>query len=150
MSASHLPYRQCRPLVRKLVANLPCSRKKTRCPAERPKCSFCQRLNQTCTYLPRHASSGGSRRRRTVKLYDPLVPICVPESDPFGLPESRMMREFTTWRTKSARDQTFRDKCNGSRLQTDIPMNSHHNLQIQETATLRPGWFRGSVPTYWP
>ncbi|CAM1502548.1 Fc.00g045320.m01.CDS01 [Cosmosporella sp. VM-42] len=30
-----------------------CRRKKTKCPAEKPVCSFCHRLNQTCVYLPR-------------------------------------------------------------------------------------------------
>ncbi|KAI1618688.1 hypothetical protein EDD36DRAFT_39323 [Exophiala viscosa] len=29
----------------------PCRRKKTKCPGERPACSFCTRLNQRCTYL---------------------------------------------------------------------------------------------------
>ncbi|WKT51749.1 Zn(2)-C6 fungal-type DNA-binding domain [Fusarium oxysporum f. sp. vasinfectum] len=28
----------------------PCRRKKVKCPGERPKCSFCQRLGQACEY----------------------------------------------------------------------------------------------------
>ncbi|PLB53075.1 hypothetical protein P170DRAFT_122974 [Aspergillus steynii IBT 23096] len=28
----------------------PCRRKKTKCPGEKPACSFCRRLNQRCTY----------------------------------------------------------------------------------------------------
>ncbi|KAH6880670.1 hypothetical protein B0T10DRAFT_495098 [Thelonectria olida] len=30
-----------------------CRQKKTKCPSEKPVCSFCRRLGQTCVYLPR-------------------------------------------------------------------------------------------------
>ncbi|EMT64301.1 Quinic acid utilization activator [Fusarium odoratissimum] len=41
-----------------------CRRKKTRCTGERPVCSFCERLNQPCEYLPRNRETV-KRRRRT-------------------------------------------------------------------------------------
>ncbi|KAM3497856.1 hypothetical protein MY10362_008808 [Beauveria mimosiformis] len=50
----------------------PCRRKKTKCTAERPICSFCQRLNVQCVYLPRGPSLAagagakiGARKERT-------------------------------------------------------------------------------------
>ncbi|KAI1630167.1 hypothetical protein EDD37DRAFT_84703 [Exophiala viscosa] len=33
-----------------------CRTRKTKCPAERPVCSICQRMNQQCVYLPRDQS----------------------------------------------------------------------------------------------
>ncbi|KAI0160301.1 hypothetical protein GGR57DRAFT_457100 [Xylariaceae sp. FL1272] len=33
-------------------ACIPCRRKKTRCPGERPACSSCSRLKQPCSYAP--------------------------------------------------------------------------------------------------
>ncbi|KAJ0142387.1 hypothetical protein HZ326_14790 [Fusarium oxysporum f. sp. albedinis] len=44
----------------------PCRRKKTKCTAERPVCSYCKRLGDQCHYLPRGrpGSDGGRPRRR--------------------------------------------------------------------------------------
>ncbi|KAL2816977.1 hypothetical protein BJX63DRAFT_132573 [Aspergillus granulosus] len=39
-----------RPLKRTRQACEPCRRKKSRCPGERPACSYCQRLGQECEY----------------------------------------------------------------------------------------------------
>ncbi|KAF1738749.1 hypothetical protein CRV24_000677 [Beauveria bassiana] len=59
-------------MLRTRQACEPCRRKKTKCTAERPTCSFCQRLNVQCVYLPRGLSpaSGagakiGARKERT-------------------------------------------------------------------------------------
>ncbi|KAL6235851.1 hypothetical protein BDW75DRAFT_128871 [Aspergillus navahoensis] len=41
-----------RPLKRVRQACEPCRRKKSRCPGEKPVCSFCQRLGQQCVYAP--------------------------------------------------------------------------------------------------
>ncbi|KAF9891514.1 hypothetical protein FE257_003981 [Aspergillus nanangensis] len=35
----------------------PCRKKKTKCPGEKPICSFCRRLNQRCTYMRRGEDS---------------------------------------------------------------------------------------------
>jgi hypothetical protein len=35
----------------------PCRRKKTKCPGERPMCSFCRRLRQPCTYSRRREAT---------------------------------------------------------------------------------------------
>ncbi|KAI8415663.1 hypothetical protein FOFC_05289 [Fusarium oxysporum] len=42
-----------------------CRRKKTRCTGERPVCSFCERLNQPCEYLPRNRETVKRRRRNS-------------------------------------------------------------------------------------
>ncbi|CAH0052324.1 unnamed protein product [Clonostachys solani] len=36
----------------------PCRRKKSRCPGEKPECSYCQRLGQQCVYKAQAVSSG--------------------------------------------------------------------------------------------
>ncbi|KAL6702381.1 hypothetical protein ACN47E_002347 [Coniothyrium glycines] len=36
-----------------------CRRKKTKCPGERPTCSFCRRLNQACSYGERKLTTSG-------------------------------------------------------------------------------------------
>ncbi|KAI1052476.1 hypothetical protein LB507_007599 [Fusarium sp. FIESC RH6] len=41
-----------------------CRRKKTKCTGERPICSFCERLQQDCVYLPRNRETV-KRKRRT-------------------------------------------------------------------------------------
>ncbi|KAH7186241.1 uncharacterized protein B0J16DRAFT_147075 [Fusarium flagelliforme] len=46
----------------------PCRRKKTKCTAERPICSYCKRLGDQCHYLPRgqpKSDPGRLRRRLT-------------------------------------------------------------------------------------
>ncbi|KAJ4035890.1 hypothetical protein NW761_013870 [Fusarium oxysporum] len=47
----------------------PCRRKKTKCTAERPVCSYCKRLGDRCHYLPRGrpGSDGGRPRRRAAR-----------------------------------------------------------------------------------
>ncbi|KAH7252615.1 hypothetical protein BKA59DRAFT_166509 [Fusarium tricinctum] len=40
-----------------------CRRKKTKCTGERPVCSFCERLQQVCEYLPRNRETVKRRRR---------------------------------------------------------------------------------------
>ncbi|KZF23061.1 hypothetical protein L228DRAFT_142458 [Xylona heveae TC161] len=48
----------------------PCRRKKTKCPGERPICSFCWRLNQSCKYVQkdsRHRASREAQNRRSSK-----------------------------------------------------------------------------------
>ncbi|KAL6922271.1 hypothetical protein FSST1_006297 [Fusarium sambucinum] len=42
----------------------PCRRKKTKCTAERPICSYCKRLGDKCYYLPRGRPGGMTRRLR--------------------------------------------------------------------------------------
>ncbi|KAJ5129049.1 hypothetical protein N7448_002762 [Penicillium atrosanguineum] len=51
--------------LRSHEACLNCRRKKTRCPAEKPACSSCLRLNQSCLYtsVPRGSRSGPSADR---------------------------------------------------------------------------------------
>ncbi|KAH7121783.1 hypothetical protein B0J13DRAFT_158501 [Dactylonectria estremocensis] len=46
-----------------------CRKKKSRCPAEQPICSFCHRLNQTCIYLPRYKSKHGSTRLKPTNAF---------------------------------------------------------------------------------
>lgn len=46
------------------------SRKKTRCPAEKPACSSCVRLNQPCYYTPTvRAGRGGQSVNLTPRIY---------------------------------------------------------------------------------
>ncbi|KAE8375415.1 hypothetical protein BDV26DRAFT_14948 [Aspergillus bertholletiae] len=45
----------------------PCRRKKSKCPGERPVCSFCQRLNQQCVYLPREKTKVAGSTTRVTK-----------------------------------------------------------------------------------
>ncbi|KAI5458619.1 hypothetical protein BGZ63DRAFT_474273 [Mariannaea sp. PMI_226] len=49
-----------------------CRQKKTKCPAEKPICSFCRRLNQTCIYLPRRNPDAASKT--TTSLSKDLPP----------------------------------------------------------------------------
>ncbi|KAM6540275.1 hypothetical protein FALCPG4_001996 [Fusarium falciforme] len=44
-----------------------CRRKKTKCTGEKPICSFCERLEQPCEYLPRHRETTRRKRRTTSK-----------------------------------------------------------------------------------
>ncbi|KAE8416583.1 hypothetical protein BDV36DRAFT_310045 [Aspergillus pseudocaelatus] len=45
----------------------PCRRKKSKCTAERPVCSFCQRLNVQCVYLPREQAKADGHASRVTK-----------------------------------------------------------------------------------
>ncbi|KAB8255651.1 hypothetical protein BDV32DRAFT_154063 [Aspergillus pseudonomiae] len=45
----------------------PCRRKKSKCTAERPVCSFCHRLNLQCVYLPREQAKSDERGNRVTK-----------------------------------------------------------------------------------
>ncbi|KAB8208572.1 hypothetical protein BDV34DRAFT_189838 [Aspergillus parasiticus] len=45
----------------------PCRRKKSKCTAERPVCSFCQRLNLQCVYLPREQAKLDGHANRVTK-----------------------------------------------------------------------------------
>ncbi|KAE8315411.1 hypothetical protein BDV41DRAFT_531079 [Aspergillus transmontanensis] len=51
------------PLTRQACES--CRRKKTKCTAERPSCSFCLRLNIPCVYLPRGSSPVNGVGKRT-------------------------------------------------------------------------------------
>ncbi|KAL8301041.1 hypothetical protein RB593_000035 [Gaeumannomyces tritici] len=55
-------------------ACLNCRRKKTRCPGEKPACSSCARLSQTCSYpaLRRPSQSGGRSDERLQNLEEKL------------------------------------------------------------------------------
>ncbi|KLU87960.1 C6 transcription factor [Magnaporthiopsis poae ATCC 64411] len=55
-------------------ACLNCRRKKTRCPGEKPACSSCARLSQSCSYpaLRRPSQSGGRSDERLQNLEDKL------------------------------------------------------------------------------
>ncbi|KAJ5776411.1 uncharacterized protein N7511_001422 [Penicillium nucicola] len=46
-----------RPSKRARQACAPCRRKKSRCPGEKPVCSYCERLGQKCTYSGDEARS---------------------------------------------------------------------------------------------
>ncbi|KAF4962168.1 hypothetical protein FSARC_9742 [Fusarium sarcochroum] len=50
-----------------------CRQKKTKCSGEKPMCSFCERLGQTCTYLERERDrrTGGMRRKLSPENSDP-------------------------------------------------------------------------------
>ncbi|KAE8130929.1 hypothetical protein BDV38DRAFT_290947 [Aspergillus pseudotamarii] len=45
----------------------PCRRKKSKCTAERPVCSFCERLNVQCVYLPREQAKSDGQASRVTK-----------------------------------------------------------------------------------
>ncbi|KAI0811772.1 hypothetical protein GGR55DRAFT_641748 [Xylaria sp. FL0064] len=55
-------------------ACLPCRRKKTRCPGEKPACSSCTRLKQPCSYSPllKSPSRGGPSEERLATLEEKL------------------------------------------------------------------------------
>ncbi|KAB8211813.1 hypothetical protein BDV34DRAFT_184326 [Aspergillus parasiticus] len=64
-----MPRESNRGRLRSHEACLNCRRKKTRCPAERPSCSNCVRLNQPCLYTSaRRASRGGQSEDRLASL----------------------------------------------------------------------------------
>ncbi|KAE8148739.1 hypothetical protein BDV25DRAFT_157694 [Aspergillus avenaceus] len=66
---SMMPRESTRGRLRSHEACLNCRRKKTRCPAERPSCSNCLRLNQPCLYSPaRRTSRGGQSEDRLASL----------------------------------------------------------------------------------
>lgn len=50
------------PRLRTRRACEPCRKKKIKCPGDRPSCSICARLNQTCSYSRRHDGSYGASR----------------------------------------------------------------------------------------
>ncbi|KAJ5089907.1 hypothetical protein N7532_008591 [Penicillium argentinense] len=54
------PSEDGRPAKRARQACEPCRRKKTRCPGEKPICSFCERLGQKCVYTGSEAVEEGS------------------------------------------------------------------------------------------
>ncbi|KAJ5618181.1 transcriptional regulator family: Fungal Specific TF [Penicillium hordei] len=60
-----MPRESARGRLRSHEACLNCRRKKTRCPAEKPSCSSCVRLNQACLYttIPRGSRGGQSDDR---------------------------------------------------------------------------------------
>ncbi|KAJ5466153.1 hypothetical protein N7530_009940 [Penicillium desertorum] len=60
-----MPRESARGRLRSHEACLNCRRKKTRCPAEKPSCSSCVRLNQPCLYttIPRGSRGGQSDDR---------------------------------------------------------------------------------------
>ncbi|KAJ9144151.1 Zn(II)2Cys6 transcription factor [Pleurostoma richardsiae] len=45
----------------------PCRRKKSKCPGERPTCSFCERLGQQCVYNSGDADSHQARHNRKIE-----------------------------------------------------------------------------------
>ncbi|KZL76610.1 c6 transcription factor [Colletotrichum incanum] len=70
----------------------PCRRKKSKCPGERPTCSFCERLGQHCVYntpgeasdsrqTPRNSDTE-SRLRSLEHKMDRLIQHLIPESRP--------------------------------------------------------------------
>ncbi|CAG7997731.1 unnamed protein product [Penicillium nalgiovense] len=63
--SSMMPRESARGRLRSHEACLNCRRKKTRCPAEKPSCSSCVRLNQPCLYttIPRGSRGGQSDDR---------------------------------------------------------------------------------------
>ncbi|KIV90094.1 hypothetical protein PV10_07436 [Exophiala mesophila] len=58
------------PLTRVRQACDPCRRKKTKCPGEKPACSFCTRLNQRCSYGRPEESLRVQKDHRTDKRPD--------------------------------------------------------------------------------
>ncbi|KAJ5173148.1 hypothetical protein N7492_005741 [Penicillium capsulatum] len=52
-----------RPSKRARQACTPCRRKKTRCPGEKPVCSFCERLGQKCVYAGTDVEEGSDFAR---------------------------------------------------------------------------------------
>ncbi|KAK0664732.1 hypothetical protein DIS24_g245 [Lasiodiplodia hormozganensis] len=54
---SSVPPPEHRPAKRIRQACEPCRRKKSRCPGERPNCSHCSRLGQTCYYATDHPAA---------------------------------------------------------------------------------------------
>ncbi|GME22747.1 C6 transcription factor [Neofusicoccum parvum] len=54
---SSAPPPEHRPAKRIRQACEPCRRKKSRCPGERPNCSHCSRLGQTCYYASDHPAA---------------------------------------------------------------------------------------------
>ncbi|OMP86267.1 Regulatory protein CAT8 [Diplodia seriata] len=54
---SSVPPPDHRPAKRIRQACEPCRRKKSRCPGERPSCSHCSRLAQTCYYASDHPAA---------------------------------------------------------------------------------------------
>ncbi|WAO86322.1 Zn(2)-C6 fungal-type domain-containing protein [Fusarium falciforme] len=59
-------------VISRLFRSLPVlrSRKKTKCTAERPICSYCQRLRIQCFYLPRARADGKGRKTNNVGYVD--------------------------------------------------------------------------------
>ena len=54
----------------------PCRRKKTKCPGERPMCSFCRRLRQPCTYSRRREATSD-----VVRIQNQQLMVGAPEHD---------------------------------------------------------------------
>ncbi|KXJ85727.1 hypothetical protein Micbo1qcDRAFT_237374 [Microdochium bolleyi] len=77
-------------------ACLPCRRKKSRCPGEKPACSSCTRLNQPCSYAPAMVppARGGRSDERLAKLEEKLDRILSRDSGLDGASRQRSNKDI--------------------------------------------------------
>ncbi|KAH8892803.1 hypothetical protein GQ53DRAFT_120445 [Thozetella sp. PMI_491] len=81
-----------RPAKRARQACDRCRRKKTRCPGEKPVCSFCSRLSQTCSYSDYASTIQQTYGENARKARDAV--ICAPTETRFGALEEKVDRMF--------------------------------------------------------